>query len=222
MARVLDGYDPIVELADGTPLFDQSADDLTFGRAQTMSDGSMRVVQVKRRQPSTVGLPALPKEIQDALPHVMFFGSSCVAHGAPEWLGRAFDNAAAALLQSLVEEGQPPAFELTGSGWQLNAAALPPRIVPSGQGGVHVETLVNFARMITKDGSATPAKVRVMQKALKAKAALDEYTRDRNPATQRVMLDTSYELNDELLQYSEETGWGTDLDATEAGGDAGE
>lgn len=48
-----------------------------------------------------VAAPDYPPEIEQALPFIMFFGSNCVAHGAPEWLGAAYDNAVAALLQSL-------------------------------------------------------------------------------------------------------------------------
>lgn len=54
---------------------------------------------------------AYPPEIEEALPVVMFFASNCVAHGAPEWLGAAFDNAVTALLKSLSDgaSGRPPA-----------------------------------------------------------------------------------------------------------------
>lgn len=48
----------------------------------------------------------------------------------------------------------------------------------------------------------------MLQKALTAKSALDEYVRNRNPETQRAMLNTGFELNDELLRFHEETGYG--------------
>lgn len=43
----------------------------------------------------------LPEEIEKALPYVSMFGSQCVAHGAPAWLGQLYDNAVSALLTSL-------------------------------------------------------------------------------------------------------------------------
>ncbi|WP_455567384.1 helix-turn-helix domain-containing protein [Streptomyces anandii] len=221
MHRVLDGLDLDVELSSNASTPAGGAD---YGADAVLlsPDGVKHFFDLKRHSGArgsksgdevvTTSPASWPPEIQDALPYVMFFGSNCVAHGAPEWLGRAFDNAVAALLKSLAGGDQQQLLELGegGDGWRLNAAALPPRTVPIGQGGSHVETLIGIAQMEISKGPATPAKVRILQKSLIAKEALNEYVRKPNPDTQRAMLDTGFELNDELLKYHREQGWSDD------------
>ncbi|MFF9625411.1 multiprotein-bridging factor 1 family protein [Streptomyces griseosporeus] len=207
--KVLDGYDPEVELTDTSSSSSERAGydyDALFAVPNTQGDEA--VSAEARKKKATASLASLPEEIQEALPYVMFFASNCVAHGAPEWLGRSFDNAVAALLKSLTGPDVHEVLTLGegGLGWRLNPAGMPPRSVPLGQGGSHVETLIALAQMEIEKGPATPAKVRILQKALTAKHALNAYVLNRTPETQRAMLDTGYELNSELMQYHRDQG----------------
>lgn len=101
-----DLYDDPVVMRDGEPVIIDAETMMPYSMSETN--------RAADQEEDALAPPTYPPEIEEALPMVMFFASNCVAHGAPEWLGAAFENAVAALLKSLTEP--PPRQESGPSG----------------------------------------------------------------------------------------------------------
>ncbi|WP_432008886.1 helix-turn-helix domain-containing protein [Streptomyces bacillaris] len=147
---------------------------------------SQRESELVGRREAAPSESLIPQEILEVLPVVSFFGKNCVAHGAPEWMGAAFENAVAGLMRAVKDHyEQPPLFELPG---EDGSPAVPRELsVNYPMRSLRLESLLRVADRQIAQMPEGNEKRTLLSVANAARAALDEYTGRPTARTHQVM-----------------------------------
>ncbi|MEU3836103.1 helix-turn-helix domain-containing protein [Streptomyces microflavus] len=172
MLHVLDGGEP-------TLLHGQTA-------AAAAAAADQRMPGRVNRSEGVPGDSLIPQEILEAFPVVSFFGKNCVAHGAPEWMGVAFENAVSGLMRAVKDHyEQPSLFDILE---EDGTSPLPTELrVGYPMRSLRLESLLRVADRQTAEMPEDHERRTLVAIVNAARAALAEYTKRPTARTHQAM-----------------------------------